>query len=73
MSKVRIILENGKNIDVELYPNIAPISVKNFLDLVDKKFYDGIVFHRIIKDFMVQCGGFKFDDSKKEILHIVDV
>ena len=65
--KVRLVLENEHYMDIELYPNIAPISVANFLDLVDKKFYDGIVFHRIIKDFMAQVGGYYFDESKREI------
>ena len=40
----------------ELYPDIAPITVKNFQKLVSEKFYDGLVFHRIIKDFMIQGG-----------------
>ncbi|MCI8467135.1 MAG: peptidylprolyl isomerase [Bacilli bacterium] len=41
---------------LELYPDIAPITVKNFQKLVSEKFYDGLVFHRIIKDFMIQGG-----------------
>ena len=40
----------------ELYPEIAPITVKNFQDLVSEKFYDGLMFHRVIKDFMIQTG-----------------
>lgn len=43
-------------IEVELFPSCAPITVENFLSLVDKKFYDGIIFHRVIKDFMIQGG-----------------
>lgn len=65
--KVRLVLENEHYMDIELYPNIAPISVSNFLDLIDKKYYDGIVFHRIIKDFMAQVGGYYFDEKKMEI------
>ena len=65
--KVRLVLENEHYMDIELYPNIAPISVSNFLDLIDKKYYDGIVFHRIIKDFMAQAGGYKFSEKEMTI------
>src|SRR5271165_5202766 len=44
---------------MELYPDKAPKTVKNFLGYVDDKFYDGTVFHRVIKDFMIQGGGFE--------------
>jgi cyclophilin family peptidyl-prolyl cis-trans isomerase len=46
-------------IKIELYQDKAPATVKNFLDYVDKKYYDGLVFHRVIKDFMIQGGGFE--------------
>jgi len=49
---------------VELYPDKAPITVKNFLAYVREGYYDGLVFHRVIKDFMVQGGG--FDKGMKE-------
>ena len=58
MQKVRFTLNNGKNIDLELYPEHAPISVENFLDLVKNGFYDGLCFHRVIPGFMIQGGGF---------------
>ena len=61
--KVKIILENNKEIEVELYEEYAPISVKNFLELVDKSFYDGVIFHRVIKDFMIQTGGYAVIDN----------
>ena len=53
---VRIEMENGGIIDIELYPEVAPISVKNFEKLVSEGFYDGIIFHRIIDNFMIQGG-----------------
>jgi cyclophilin family peptidyl-prolyl cis-trans isomerase len=46
-------------IKIELYPDKAPITVKNFLQYVDDKFYDGTIFHRVIEDFMIQGGGFQ--------------
>ena len=46
-------------IKIELYPDKAPITVKNFLQYVDDKFYDGTIFHRVISDFMIQGGGFE--------------
>ena len=56
MSKAVITMENGGVIEVELYPEIAPITVKNFEELVEKKFYDGLIFHRVIPGFMIQGG-----------------
>ena len=54
----------------ELYPDVAPITVENFKSLVKDKFYDGIIFHRVIKDFMIQTGdptGTGMGGSEKEI------
>jgi len=53
---VTIELEDEKKIQIELYPEIAPNTVNNFISLVNKKFYDGLTFHRIIKGFMIQGG-----------------
>ena len=53
---VVIEMENGKKIELELYPEIAPITVKNFEELVKAGFYDGLTFHRIIPGFMIQGG-----------------
>ena len=47
-------MEDGGIMKVELYPEIAPTTVNNFLDLVKKGFYDGIIFHRVIEGFMIQ-------------------
>lgn len=49
-------MENGKKIKLELYPEIAPITVENFEKLVKKGFYDGLIFHRVIPGFMIQGG-----------------
>ena len=53
---VTITMENGDVIKAELYPEIAPNTVKNFISLINKKFYDGVIFHRVIKNFMLQGG-----------------
>ena len=49
-------MENGNKIKIELYPDIAPNTVKNFISLVNKGFYDGLIFHRVIPGFMIQGG-----------------
>ncbi len=54
------------DIVIELYPDKAPETVDNFLSYVDSKFYDGLVFHRVIPTFMIQGGGFTKEMSKKE-------
>lgn len=51
-----ITMDNGAQIKVELYPEIAPITVENFVKLVKQGFYDGLTFHRIISGFMIQGG-----------------
>ena len=53
---VVIEMENGKKIKIELYPDVAPISAANFEKLVRQGFYDGLIFHRVIKGFMIQGG-----------------
>ena len=53
---VTITMENGGIIKAELYPEVAPVSVNNFISLINKKFYDGLIFHRVIKGFMIQGG-----------------
>ncbi len=77
-----VVLEtNQGNIELELYPKIAPKAVENFLGLVKKGYYDGLIFHRVIKGFMIQGGdptgtgrggesiwGKKFEDETTEFL-----
>lgn len=53
---VTFTMENGDVMKAELYPEIAPISVNNFVNLVQKGFYDGLIFHRVIAGFMIQGG-----------------
>ena len=53
---VTITMENGDIIKAELYPEIAPNTVNNFISLVSKNFYDGIIFHRVINGFLIQGG-----------------
>ncbi|MGN0107975.1 MAG: peptidylprolyl isomerase [Hominilimicola sp.] len=66
MINAEIQLENGGKIELELYPDIAPITVNNFVKLANEKFYDGLIFHRVIKDFMIQGGGFDTDMNQKQ-------
>ncbi|MBQ7411749.1 MAG: peptidylprolyl isomerase [Clostridia bacterium] len=83
---VRIEMENGGIIDIELYEDKAPITVKNFKKLVSEGFYDGLIFHRVIAGFMIQggdptgtgCGGssekikgeFKANGVENDISHL---
>lgn len=53
---VTITMANGDVMKAELYPEIAPNSVNNFISLVKKGFYDGLIFHRVIRGFMIQGG-----------------
>ena len=69
----KITMENGGVIEGELYPDKAPQSVRNFIDLCDHHFYDGLIFHRVIPGFMIQGGdptgtgmggpGYSFEDE----------
>ena len=53
---IRITMENGKQMEAELYPETAPITVDNFVQLIRDRFFDGLIFHRVIKGFMIQGG-----------------
>ncbi len=62
----KVLMKTSKgDITIELYEDKAPITVRNFLSYVDEKFYDGTIFHRVIKGFMVQGGGFTADFQEK--------
>jgi len=63
-----VIQTNMGEIELELNPEKAPVTVKNFLQYVGSKFYDGTIFHRVIKDFMIQGGGFTKEMEQKETL-----
>lgn len=53
---IQFTMENGSTMKAELYPEIAPKTVENFVELIQKKFYDGLIFHRVIAGFMIQGG-----------------
>lgn len=55
---IEIKMKSGGVIKAELYPDIAPITVENFVGLIEKKFFDGLIFHRVIAGFMIQGGGY---------------
>ncbi len=55
---IKIVMKNGQEMKAELYPEVAPITVENFLKLIDEKFFDGLIFHRVIAGFMIQGGGY---------------
>lgn len=68
--RVKFTMENGGSFVMELYPEYAPQTVENFVELVSKGFYDGLTFHRVVDDFMAQGGdpeGTGFGGSSKKI------
>lgn len=67
MTTEKIVMETSLgDIELELYPNEAPITVKNFLSYIESGFYDGTVFHRVIEGFMIQGGGFTESGEEKD-------
>ncbi len=70
MSDIIITMKNGDVMKAELYPEIAPETVGNFINLVRKNFFDGLIFHRVIKGFMIQGGGYDENGNHKEAASI---
>ena len=68
-----IIETNLGTIEIELESELAPVTVKNFLQYVDGNFYDGTIFHRVIKGFMIQGGGFTKDMEQKKTLAPIEI
>lgn len=67
MTEISIIMEDGSVMNARLYEDKAPKTVENFLSLVENHFFDGLCFHRVIPDFMIQGGG--FIDRNGELVH----
>lgn len=66
-ASTEVVMETSMGtIELELYEEKAPVTVKNFLSYVDSKFYDGTIFHRVINGFMIQGGGFTKDMAEKK-------
>ena len=66
MSDVIITMKNGDVMKAELYPEVAPLTVANFISLIEKKFFDGLIFHRVINGFMIQGGGYDEKGNHKD-------
>lgn len=64
--KIRIVVKDYGTMVAELYPEMAPLTVANFLKLANAKFFDGLIFHRVIRGFMLQGGGYLEDMSEKD-------
>ncbi len=64
--KIKIVVRDFGEMTAELYPDKAPNTVKNFLSLIERGFFEGMIFHRIIKGFMIQGGGFDESFTQKE-------
>ena len=62
---IEIKVTNFGTMKAELYPKLAPKTVENFLKLIEEKFFDGLIFHRVIKGFMIQGGGYTEDFKEK--------
>ena len=67
MKEIAVIETSLGVIEIELYRDKAPVTVENFVTYVEEGFYDGLVFHRVIKSFMIQGGGFQPDGTSREV------
>ncbi|MBE6702971.1 MAG: peptidylprolyl isomerase [Ruminococcaceae bacterium] len=63
---IKITVKNFGTMTAELYPEMAPLTVANFLKLAKENFFEGLIFHRVIKGFMIQGGGYNADMEQKE-------
>lgn len=72
VEEVRITLTNGDVIDIEIYPELAPKTVKQFKKLCKSGFYEGTVFHRVIEGFMIQGGGYDNEYNLKKCRDKID-
>ena len=64
--KIKFHIQNFGTMTAELYPEVAPLTVANFLSLVENKFFDGLIFHRVIAGFMLQGGGYTAEMEHKD-------
>lgn len=73
MKTIEIMIEmaSGKTMKAELYPEIAPKTVANFVGLIEQHFFDGLIFHRVINGFMIQGGGYDVNYNHHEAPAIV--
>lgn len=70
MTNIEIEMMNGDVIKAELYPDVAPITVENFVKLINENFFDGLIFHRVIRGFMIQGGGYDVNGNHKDAASI---
>ena len=64
--KIKIVVKDFGTMEAELYPEFAPLTVANFVKLANEKFFDGLIFHRVIRGFMLQGGGYREDMSETD-------
>ena len=71
MTNIEIEMQDGGIIKAELYPDTAPVTVENFVKLINENFFDGLIFHRVISGFMIQGGGYDENGNHKDAPSIV--
>lgn len=71
MTNIEIEMQDGGIIKAELYPDTAPVTVENFIKLINENFFDGLIFHRVISGFMIQGGGYDENGNHKDAPSIV--